>query len=1352
MFLRNTTLNLAAFLLPLLCTSLAYAANVDPTTTLVGVASGSLNTAKTQLTITSTDVPDNTTILYGPLTQGNTVPQNQNLSLPYPYRGGLNESATSHTSDKYASGTVGITVAGIVIYGSGNGSTITNNGATWSYDANQTMINGEDIYGGHCSPVGGGQYHYHDIAFVTKNSWIGVSGFSGNSYRSADGHSKLMGWSADGYPIYGPYGYVTPTDSSSGVQLMVSGYTQTNTGANRPSSVTATATGAVNNSAFVTLPADPGSLGVNPGMRITVNNAGLATDTYYILNQQNVTYAGGGHPPYSGPANSVQLNTAVTIANGSSLKFEYLPGLFIEDNSFTNSGNLDLYNGRYCVTPEFPNGTYAYFMTQDSNGKGAYPYMIGPAYYGSKSVSTAATKLVFVQQPTNAGLSASITPSVTVQIQDADGNLTASTASVTLAIGSNPGGGTLSGTVTVAAVAGTATFSNLSIDKAGTGYTLGATSSTNTGVMIATSSAFNVAPVAGPATHFLVGAPASAVVGSACSVSVTAQDQFNNTATSYGGTVHFTSTDGGAALPADGTLTSGTGIFNATFSSAGQQTITATDTVTGSIAGTSGNITVSFPATHFTIGAPASAIAGAPFNVTVTALDQSNNTAPGYTGKIHFTKSDVGAGSVLPSDYTFAAGDNGIHTFTSGATLVTVGNQTVTATDTAAGSVKGTSGTIAVSPATASHFALIGPATSIAGTSLSFTVTALDPFNNTASGYTGTTHFNKSDAGAGSAVPSDYTFVAGDNGIHTFANGATFITAGNQTITATDTAVSSITGTSGAISVTAAVATHFGIGAPASANAGTAFTFTVTALDQFGNAGAAYTGTAGFSSSDAAAALPASSTGVGTFSAVLNTKGNQTITVTDTIANTINGTSIGILVTAAPTANGQSVTVAFITSVNITLTGADTNTPPLALSFNVTTNPAHGTLSGTAQNLTYTATPGYFGSDSFQFKSNNTKLDSNIATVSLIAGSIPVISLAPATLPGGNVGTAFKLTLTASGGTAPYTFAVSNGVLPQGMMLPPAGVLSGTPSVEGTFNFSVTALDSSTGIGPFNATATYSFGVDYVPVFPSAPSFTPNPAIVRQTESFSTATLPADSLLTWNFGDGTPASATSTHVYATAGIYTVSVMASNPRTESAAAATLSVTINPAVPLVGIGPDSDGDGFSDAFEIAAGSDPNNAASTPTGSAASTETILPLTISKASIKLNFTSIGADAISFTGTLAIPANFSPDGSKILFDIGGVAKSLTLNAKGRAKSGGDAMIINLRSRQGVVAAQTAKYTASFKKGAFAAVLANAGLTNTSTKAAQVTVVFTMIVNNSVLQKPQTMSYTEKLGKSGSAK
>src|SRR5207302_1484321 len=78
-------------------------------------------------------------------------------------------------------------------------------------------------------------------------------------------------------------------------------------------------------------------------------------------------------------------------------------------------------------------------------------------------------KLGFAVQPSNTTAGVSISPAVQVAVQDAYGNtVTTATNNITVAIGTNPGGGTLSGTVTVSATSGVASFSTLSINKSGT--------------------------------------------------------------------------------------------------------------------------------------------------------------------------------------------------------------------------------------------------------------------------------------------------------------------------------------------------------------------------------------------------------------------------------------------------------------------------------------------------------------------------------------------------------------------------------------------------------------------------------------------------------------------------------------------------------------------------------------------------------------------------------------------------------------------------------------------------------------------------------------------------------------------
>jgi len=109
---------------------------------------------------------------------------------------------------------------------------------------------------------------------------------------------------------------------------------------------------------------------------------------------------------------------------------------------------------------------------------------------GPATAFGAAAKLTFVVQPSDAIVGAADTPAVQVAIQDARGNtVTTATTSITLGIGTNPGTGTLSGTTTVAAINGVATFANMRVNTLGAGYTLTASAATLTG---ATSHSFNI--------------------------------------------------------------------------------------------------------------------------------------------------------------------------------------------------------------------------------------------------------------------------------------------------------------------------------------------------------------------------------------------------------------------------------------------------------------------------------------------------------------------------------------------------------------------------------------------------------------------------------------------------------------------------------------------------------------------------------------------------------------------------------------------------------------------------------------------------------------------------------------------
>jgi regulation of enolase protein 1 (concanavalin A-like superfamily) len=202
--------------------------------------------------------------------------------------------------------------------------------------------------------------------------------------------------------------------------------------------------------------------------------------------------------------------------------------------------------------------------------------------------------------------------------------------------------------------------------------------------------------LAAPATHLVVVASAANpdVAGTPFDVTVLAEDAAGNLDPSYTGTVHFSSADPyGAALPADYTFQPGDqGVVSfagaTALYTAGVWDVTATDTASGITGSASVNVQAA-AAVAFRVLAPGSAAAGAAFDVTVVAVDPYGNTDTNYRGTVTFTTSDGDGGVVLPPDYTFQDGDQGQVTFAAAVTLLTPGDQTITVTDTADGTITG---------------------------------------------------------------------------------------------------------------------------------------------------------------------------------------------------------------------------------------------------------------------------------------------------------------------------------------------------------------------------------------------------------------------------------------------------------------------------------------------------------------------------------------------------------------------------------------------------------------------------------------------------------------------------------------
>jgi FKBP-type peptidyl-prolyl cis-trans isomerase 2 len=305
------------------------------------------------------------------------------------------------------------------------------------------------------------------------------------------------------------------------------------------------------------------------------------------------------------------------------------------------------------------------------------------------------------------------------------------------------------------------------------------------------SASSNAVIPAGP--HFVVsGMVSPRTAGSYGAITVTAKDANGNTNTKYTGTVHLTSSDAAATLPANYTFTSadaGVHKFGLTLKTAGTRSVTATDTATASNTGSQTGIVVTpGAATHFAVtGMVSPRTAGTYGTITVTAKDAYGNTNTKYTGTVHLTSTDGAA--ALPANYTFTASGAGVHKF--GLTLKTAGTQSVTATDTVTASIHGSQTGIVVTAGAATHLAVTGmtsPRT--AGSYGTVTVTAKDAYGNTAKSYTGTVHLTSTDGAA--ALPANYTFTVSDAGVHKF--GVTLKTAGTRSVTATDTVTASIHG------------------------------------------------------------------------------------------------------------------------------------------------------------------------------------------------------------------------------------------------------------------------------------------------------------------------------------------------------------------------------------------------------------------------------------------------------------------------------------------------------------------------------------------------------------------------------
>ncbi len=219
---------------------------------------------------------------------------------------------TSGNNEIALGGPIGVLVNGVVIFSYSDAQSYNNQGI-WNQDATIFEAVGFDDALGHPvaldpgdgpnGPIRPGRYHHHQNPIALR-AQLGDDGL---------GHSPLLGYAFDGFPIYGPYAYADATDSTSGIVRVESSYNLRNI-----------------------------------SDRTTLADGSVLPQALYGPTLQEVALGG------------------------------YQEDFFFDQSN----GDLDEHNGRFGVTPEYPGGTYAYFVTMNSDGTSAYPHMIGVTYFG----------------------------------------------------------------------------------------------------------------------------------------------------------------------------------------------------------------------------------------------------------------------------------------------------------------------------------------------------------------------------------------------------------------------------------------------------------------------------------------------------------------------------------------------------------------------------------------------------------------------------------------------------------------------------------------------------------------------------------------------------------------------------------------------------------------------------------------------------------------------------------------------------------------------------------------------------------------------------------------------------------
>ena len=250
-------------------------------------------------------------------------------------------------------------------------------------------------------------------------------------------------------------------------------------------------------------------------------------------------------------------------------------------------------------------------------------------------------------------------------------------------------------------------------------------------------------------------------------------------------------------------------------------------------------------------------------------------------------------------------------------------------------------------------------------------------------------------------------------------------------------------------------------------------------------------------SSSAYTTLPTSSSDTGAqFTVVVS---NSSGSVTSSAAVLTVSTSIPPLELTTSQLPGGTVGSSYSTTLS-----ASGGTPPYSWSVSSGTLPTGLSLSSSG---TLSGTPTVAGAFPFTVAVKDTASASASASLSINVASVSPLQITSSQLPGGTVSSAYSATLSASGGTSPYSWSVSSGTLPTGLSLSSSGALSGTPTVAGSFPFTVAVKDAA------SASASASLSINVVTAAPPTVSIS-NPA--------SGATLSGTTTVSGVASDGLP--------------------------------------------------------------------------------------------------------------------------------------------------------------------------------------------------------------------------------------